>query len=143
MSRPRASAVTNWRSLAAWSWLVAGACSAAGFAMSLSSLGPARDSSLFGQHHDLARDLPLRHARHRRRCLGERHAFADPWPYAARGEPVHELAHIARVALRIVLHRVAPVHADERAFLEQRQIERDARNRAGGKTDDQQPPAPP
>src|SRR5690242_9104029 len=44
--------------------------------------------------------------------------------------------------VRIALDKRAPEHADNVAAFEQREVERDFWNLAGGKTDDQKPPLP-
>src|SRR5215831_19855403 len=103
------------------------------------SLYKRRRTSGGRHHHNLALHLALEESHHRGGDLGEGDAFAYYRLDLPLGEPCAELLDIAQLPVRILLRPVAPVDADHRALLEQRQVELHLRDCAGGESDHEQP----
>ena len=74
--------------------------------------------------------------------LGQRIRGVDARVEPPRRHPIQHLSHVGAVAGRIALHRLAPEHADGLAAFEQQEVERDFRNVAGGKADDEETALP-
>src|SRR5690606_15641835 len=88
-------------------------------------------------HHDLALDLAPGQVEQRLAGFLERVALRDRRPPLARGIQRDEVLHVLLGLLRVATREGAPERADQRAALEQREIERHLRDVAGGEADDE------
>ncbi len=74
--------------------------------------------------------------------LFQRIGGVDARVQLARRDPIEHLAHVGAMALRVALDGFAPEHADRRRAFDEQQVERDFRDVARGKADDQEAALP-
>src|SRR3990172_716718 len=74
------------------------------------------------QNHDFAFDFAIGQPLHSRGCIAQRDALANQRFDFAFGDPLNQLLEVARMSRRVVTRPVPPVHADDRALTQQREV---------------------
>src|SRR5207302_9192115 len=97
--------------------------------------------TLHRQHH-CPLDLARRHQLQRVRCFFKRIYFRDMRAQLTLAEPQAELSDALGEGLRLAAREIAPEHAHRRSALEQREVQRQLGDLAGGEADHEQPSAP-
>src|SRR5712664_4118306 len=117
-----------------------GSSSAAGWTASSCSGRWAR-ATLHRQHH-FSLDLARGHQPQSVGCFFKGIYFRDMRAQLPLAEPQAELSDAAGEGLRLAAREVAPEHSHHRSALEEREVQRQLGNLAGGEADHEQPSAP-
>src|SRR5882762_9643244 len=117
-----------------------GSSSAAGWTASSCSDRWAR-ATLHRQHH-FSLDLARRHQLQRVGCFFKGIYLRDMRAELPLAEPAAELSDAAGKGLRLAAREIAPEHAHHRGALEERELQRQLGDLAGGEADHEQPSPP-